>query len=176
MKEWLEFESYLAKVERYVIPRWVNTRKEDKIELHVFAEASQAAYAAAVYLKSVDNNGHVCVNLVSAKTIVFSISKGVAIPRQELCAVLLATKLIYEISHIMKIPKENLYAWSDSTVVLSWINGEPSRWTTFVSNRVSEILTMIDKDKWGHVITNDNPADGASRSMSVNRILGNNLW
>ncbi|CAK1584117.1 unnamed protein product [Parnassius mnemosyne] len=119
MKEWLGFENDLAKIERIVIPRWVNTRKEDKIELHVYADASQAAYAAAVYLKSVDNNGQVCVNLVSAKTKVSPIGKEVSIPRLELCAALLGTKLIYEISHIMKISKENLYAWSDSTVVLA---------------------------------------------------------
>lgn len=134
------------------------------------------AYAAAVYLRSTDKNGKTAVNLITANTKVAPIEKEISIPRMELCAALLATNLLYEVSQIMKIPQRNLYAWSDSTVVSAWIAGEPSRWTTFVSNRISEILTMLDQDQWRHVSTDQNPADCASRGLSVNNLAKHDLW
>ncbi|CAH0716935.1 unnamed protein product, partial [Brenthis ino] len=94
----------------------------------------------------------------------------------ELCAAVLATKLIHEVSQIMRVPKTNLYAWSDSTVFLAWLGGEPSRWATFVSNRVSEILTVLDRDQWNHVKTDQIPADCASRGMSIAELAVHNLW
>ncbi|CAH2088460.1 unnamed protein product [Euphydryas editha] len=94
----------------------------------------------------------------------------------ELGAALLATKLINEVSQVMKIPKDKLFAWSDSTVVLAWLSGEPSRWTAFGSNRVSEILTILDREQWNHVSTDQNPADCASRGLSVTDLIRYNLW
>ncbi|CAH0718895.1 unnamed protein product, partial [Brenthis ino] len=142
------------------------TSTADLRELHVFADASQRAYAAAVYVKC-KGGEDTYVRLLTAKTKVAPIEKEISIPRMELCAAVLATKLIHEVSQTMRIPKTNLYAWSDSTVVLAWLGGEPTRWATFVSNRVSEILTVLDRDQWNHVKTDQNPADCASRGMSI---------
>ncbi|KAJ0169427.1 hypothetical protein K1T71_015014 [Dendrolimus kikuchii] len=174
--EWQQYKIDLENVKDIIIPRWLQTRSDDYIELHAFADASQAAYAAAVYLKSTSKDGKTVVNLVTAKTKVAPVEKEISIPRMELCAALLATKLLYEVSQIMNVPKRNIYAWSDSTVVLAWIAGEPSRWTTFVSNRISEILTMLDKDQWRHVTTDQNPADCASRGLSTSELVKYKLW
>ncbi|XP_068210791.1 uncharacterized protein [Palaemon carinicauda] len=38
----------------------------------------------------------------------------------------------------------------DSTVALSWIKGDPSRWKTFVANRVTEIQTLTSPSCWYH--------------------------
>ncbi|CAH2083690.1 unnamed protein product [Euphydryas editha] len=117
-------------------------------ELHVFADASQKAYSAVVYLKGKLGN-HVQVTLVTAKTKVAPVEKEISIPRMELCAALLATKLIHE-------------------VVQSVDN--------IVSNRVSEILTILDREQWNHVSTDQNPADCASRGLSVTDLIQHNLW
>ncbi|XP_050357238.1 uncharacterized protein LOC126777960 [Nymphalis io] len=140
------------------------------------ADASQAAYAGAVYMKVTDAFGNIHVNLVTSKTKVSPVEKEISIPRLELCAALLATKLIYEVSQIMQIPKEDLYAWSDSTVVLAWVRGEPTRWNTFVSNRVSEIHTMLDSSQFRHIETINNPADFASRGIKGADLAGLTLW
>lgn len=175
LDEWHEFRSSLNEVNKINIPRWLQTTNNDMRELHVFADASQRAYAAAVYLKC-KGAEDVYVSLLTAKTKVAPIEKEISIPRMELCAAVLATKLIHEVSQIMRVPKTNLYAWSDSTVVLAWLRGEPSRWATFVSNRVSEILTVLDRDQWNHVKTDQNPADCASRGMSIAELTVHNLW
>ncbi|CAH2106875.1 unnamed protein product [Euphydryas editha] len=111
------------------------------IELHVFADASLLAYGAVVYIRVVKDE-KVYVNLITAKTKVAPIEKQISIPRLELCSAALAAKLIFETAQVMNIPKVNLHAWSDSPIVLAWLKGGPSRWNTFVSNRVSDMLNI----------------------------------
>ena len=60
-----------------------NEVKIVSIQLHGFRDASEAAYAGVVYLKAVDDNGHIHVSLVMAKTKVAPI-KRLTIPRLEL--------------------------------------------------------------------------------------------
>ncbi|XP_022836955.1 uncharacterized protein LOC111364339, partial [Spodoptera litura] len=145
------------------------------MELHVFADASQAAYGAAVYIRVVEGD-RVRVNLISAKTKVAPIEKQLSIPRLELCGATLAAKLIFETAQVMNIAKENLHAWTDSTIVLAWLKGGASRWNTFVSNRVSEILNILDYEQWGHVTTDTNPADCASRGLQASELINKLLW
>lgn len=174
--EWQQFKIDLPSVKKIAIPRWLQGKETDDVELHAFADASQSAYAAAVYLKTKNSEGSTSVNLVTAKTKVAPVERQISIPRLELCAALLAAKLVYEVSQIMNIPQSKIFAWSDSTVVLAWIAGEPGRWTTFVSNRTSEILTSLDRDQWRHVRTDQNPADIASRGLPAPELSENQLW
>ncbi|XP_046963286.1 uncharacterized protein LOC124532427 [Vanessa cardui] len=176
LKEWLAFRCDLVNVKSIIIPRWLQVKRGYYVELHAFADASQAAYAAAVYMKSKDVKGNIRVHLITAKTRVAPVEKEISIPRLELCAALLAAQLIFEVSQVLNIPKERLRAWSDSTTVLAWITGEPSRWTTFVSNRVSEILTILNRDQWNHVNSKENPADCASRGIQAENLKDLNLW
>ena len=67
------------------------------------------------------------------------------------------------------------YAWTDSTIVLSWLSREPSHWSTFVSNRVSEIQGQ-NSIGWNHVRSEDNPADPASRGIDPDTIQEHSLW
>lgn len=48
--------------------------------------------------------------------------------------------------------------WNDSTIVLSWLSGNPRLFKTYVGNHVSEIIYQIPPDRWSHVINADNPA------------------
>ncbi|CAG9093618.1 unnamed protein product [Plutella xylostella] len=176
LNEWLRFRNELVKIVGINIPRWINTTKESRVELHTFADASQTAYAAVVYLRAVDASKNISVSLITAKTKVAPIEKEVSIPRLELCAALFATKLAFEVSQVMKIPKENIRAWTDSTVVLAWLRGLPNRWNTFVSNRVSEILTILDVEQWSHVSTLCNPADCSSRGLEPSELTEHSLW
>ncbi|KAL0828965.1 hypothetical protein ABMA28_003856 [Loxostege sticticalis] len=176
LTEWMEYRNELLKVKDILIPRWLGSSQDSKTELHAFSDASQVAYAAAVYCRTVDANNHVHVTLITAKTKVAPIAKQVSIPRLELCGAALAAKLLSEVSQVMGIPKENLYAWTDSTIVLAWLKGSPSRWTTFVSNRISTILTILDVDQWGHVATDMNPVDCASRGLKPEELKTHTLW
>ncbi|XP_066940953.1 uncharacterized protein [Macrobrachium rosenbergii] len=63
------------------------------------------------------------------------------------------------------------YCWTDSTVALSWIKGDPSRWKPFVANRVMEIQSLTSPDCWYHCPGKDNPADLISRGVFAEHLV-----
>ncbi|XP_072946331.1 uncharacterized protein [Epargyreus clarus] len=164
LEEWLVFRNTLGHLTQFRMHRWLGTYDNATLELQGFCDASNGAYAAVVYARVVDCDGVVHVILLSSKTKVAPI-KQVSIPRLELCGAVLLARLLHEISETLEVAKENVHAWTDSTVVLAWLRSHPSRWKTFVANRVSEILTTMDAHQWSHVRSNDNPADYASRGV-----------
>ncbi|XP_045502155.1 uncharacterized protein LOC123699276 [Colias croceus] len=173
---WLNIRQQCKEIQRVEIPRWICCTSQSHVELHVFSDASRSAYAAAVFMRVINHDESIHVRLVSAKTKVAPIEKEVSIPRLELCGAVLAAKLVNEVSQVMKVCKDNIYGWTDSTIVLAWLKGGASKWTTFVSNRVSEILTIMDYDQWGHVSTEANPSDCASRGLTPTELLSHSLW
>ena len=144
-------------------------------QLHGFSDASEAAYSAVVYLRTVDTEGNIKTSLVSSKTKVSPIKRQ-TIPWLELCGALLLAKLLNHITRILEILMIDLYAWTDSTIVLSWLTGSPCRFKTFVGNRVSQIVDLLPPDRWRHVIGIENPADCASRGLFPSELINHHLW
>ncbi|XP_059047432.1 uncharacterized protein LOC131842884 [Achroia grisella] len=175
-QKWHTYRNELTKLTEVRIPRWLGiTRNDVSVELHGFSDASKSAYAAVIYTRSVSSTGEISVSLLVAKTKVAPI-KQISIPRLELCGALLLARLLAETARALNISKESVQAWTDSTVVLAWLNSHPSRWKTFVANRVSEILTTLDSDQWAHVSSKDNPADCASRGIQPGSLADCSQW
>ena len=59
------------------------------------------------------------------------------------------------------------YYWTDSTVVLGYINYDLKRFKVFVANRVQLIRAHIGLKQWYYVNTANNPADYASRCLDI---------
>ncbi|XP_026326215.1 uncharacterized protein LOC113234908 [Hyposmocoma kahamanoa] len=174
LKNWTNFRNNLKAPTEFRVPRWIHSKKDDKVfELHGFSDASNVAYAAVVYARIIDEQGRVHVHLITFKTRVAPI-KQVSIPRLELCGAVFLAKLLNEVADTLQVPKGNLHAWTDSSIVLAWLSSHPSRWKTFIANRVSEILT--DRDLWSHVASKENPADPASRGTQQSECVENLLW
>ncbi|XP_026322793.1 uncharacterized protein LOC113232331 [Hyposmocoma kahamanoa] len=174
-EEWLHFRGQLPQLQKVELNRWIFIdSKVDRVELHGFADASTAAYAAVIYIKVVRKD-EVKVSILESKTKVAPL-KQISVPRLELCAAVLVAKLLSEAANILKIPKQNIFAYTDSMVVLAWIEGQPLKWQTFVANRVTEIQNRLDNDRWNHVISDDNPADLASRGIEPKELKNKNIW
>ena len=135
-------------------------------ELHGFSDASEHAYAAVVYLRTIDQLGNIQVSLVTSKTKVAPI-KCLTIHRLELCGAHLLAHLLHHVRQVLEIPLSHICAW----IVLNWLDGSPRRFKTFVGNRVSTIMEFIPPDKWNHVSGLDNPADCASRGLFPSELL-----
>lgn len=172
---WTRLEEELPLLGRIRIPRWFHyDTPEDDLEIHGFSDASERAYAAVVYIRAVVA-GHPRVSLVMAKTRVAPL-KRVSLPRLELCAATLLSKLAEHVRITLDLGTSPMFLWTDSTVVLSWIRGHPAKWTTFVANRVAEIQRINQSAKWRHVPGRENPADCASRGVAPSELLEHPLW
>ena len=68
-------------------------------ELHGFSDASEDAYAAAVYLRSVYDDDRVDVNLIAARTRVAPMKKQ-SIPRLELLGATILARLTQSIQEV----------------------------------------------------------------------------
>ena len=147
----------------------------DSIELHGFCDASEDAYAGVVYLRSQDRRGNVYISLVISKTKVAPI-KRLTIPRLKLCGANLLAQLLHHTRQALSIPTEYVFAWTDSTIVLNWLVGNPCRFKTFVGNRVSRIMQLIPPDHWNHVRSPENPADCSSRGLLPSELVNHDLW
>ena len=134
------------------------------MQLHGFSDASEEAYAGVVYLRLVDSTGKVHTAIVMSKTRVSPI-KRLSIPRLELCGAQLLTKLLCHVKKTLNVPVTSEFAWTDSTIVLSWLTGNPRRFKTYVGNRISFIVDQLPPDRWKHVPGIQNPADCASRGL-----------
>lgn len=174
-EKWRKFWHELKDICAIKIPRWLKTGGCKRIEIHGFSDASSYAYGACLYLRSETVNGEVDARLICAKSRVAPL-KTTSIPRLELCAAVLLTRLAKSIITTLRIHITQQYWWSDSQVVLAWIAAESSRWKTYVANRVSEIHETTQKHEWHYVQSIDNPADVLSRGCTPTELKNNNLW
>ena len=67
-------------------------------------------------------------------------------------------------------------AWTDSTIVIHWLDGSPRRFKTYVGNRISFILRRLPSKNWHHVRGEQNPADCASRGLCPKELSEHDLW
>ncbi|XP_077264770.1 uncharacterized protein LOC143898862 [Temnothorax americanus] len=173
---WNDIYSRLSALGHVQIPRWNGLGPDaERSEIHGFADASNHAYAAVVYIKVVSSSGKVTISLLVGKSKVAPL-KTISIPRLELCAALLLARLIDFVRALNGYQNLPYYCWTDSNIVLAWIAQDPSRWKTFVANRVTQIQALVPRASWRHVSTNNNPADCASRGIFGDEILNHELW
>ena len=170
--DWLQWRSELSLLSSKHIPRcyFDKDSRIATVQLHGLSDNSENAYAAVVYLRMTDAFGK-----ITAKTKVAPV-KRLTIPRLELCGAQLLAQLLSHVKDVLEVPLNNVYAWTDSTIVLSWLVGNPRRLKTFVGNRVSCIVDVISPDHWNHVDGLENPADCASRGLFPSELLDHPLW
>ncbi|XP_075150742.1 uncharacterized protein LOC142224843 [Haematobia irritans] len=175
LNRWFAFLDDYSEIERIEIPRWVGFSPDHEVQLHAFCDASEKAYAASLYVRIKNAPGDYVTHLLAARTKVAPI-KVESLPRLELCGATLLADMVETIRSELSLPEIETFYWTDSTIVLSWLQKPPCHWPTFVANRVANISTKIGTSNWHHVLSHDNPADIASRGSSARDLLTNNLW
>jgi hypothetical protein len=173
---WVEFLRTFIELNQIKIPRKViGSKSYHRIELHGFSDASEKSYGACVYIRIIPTNGPVESNLLCSKNKVAPL-KTVSIPRLELSAALLLAKLVAKLKTTLNTTFDQCVYWTDSTIVLSWLQLQPSSLKTFVANRVSQIQSLTDPKEWCHVPSEQNPADILSRERTPHQLNQSSLW
>ncbi|XP_076397965.1 uncharacterized protein LOC143266315, partial [Megachile rotundata] len=176
LRKWQNIYTHWRGLDGASIPRWTGLHPTSPVvELHGFADASTVAYAAVIYLKVVSSTGETTVSLLACKSKVAPL-KPLTIPRLELSAAVLLARLFEFIRASICVPPVQCFCWTDSSVVLAWLNQHPSHWKTFVANRVTAIQSMVPNAEWRHVPSSDNPADCASRGLKGTELRKKTLW
>ena len=175
---WFDFVQSLAVLNSFQVPRRViSVNRICRMFLHGYSDASERAMGACVYIRALDDEGNCSSHLLCAKSKVAPIgNKRATLPRLELCAAVILSRLIDNVTKAINQPFFEVRAWVDSSVLLAWLNGGASRWKTFVANRVAEITTHLPAINWSYIPSKQNPADLISRGASAEEIQNNNLW
>ncbi|XP_033313666.1 uncharacterized protein LOC117212747 [Bombus bifarius] len=173
--EWERYYAQLPLLNNVRFPRRAIIESAMEIELHGFCDASEKAYGACVYLRTLTINGRAWTQLLTAKSKVAPL-KCQTIPRLELSGALLLTSLMSTVQQALSQKITRTIYWTDSTIVLHWLNTSPHTLKTFVANRVSEIQTKTSIRDWRHVPTDDNPADLISRGQTPEEFLRPTIW
>ena len=97
--------------------------------------------------------------------------KRTTIPRLELTAACVAARMDRKLRDELDLQISRSIFWTDSTAVLKYISNDKARYQTFVANRVKLIRELTDLSSWRYVDSANNPADIASRGLSVTELL-----
>ena len=137
-------------------------------QLHHFADASSVEYSTVSYLKVIASNGTIFCNFLLGKSRLAP-SKTVSIPRLELVAATMATKIDVSLRKNFGSYLSESVFWTDSMSVLYMIQNSSKRFSVFVSNRLAQIEDRSTSSQWRFVPSSDNPTDDGTRfSSSVN--------
>lgn len=156
------------------IPRYCLSTNVTTFQLHGFCDASIRAYGCGFYTRIVDNSGIVRVRLFTARSRVAP-TKRQSLPKLELCGALLLARLFTQIKPIFANYNFDVYLWTDSQIVLHWLQLHSATLSPFVGNRVSEIQDSTANAHWKHVPTKSNPADIVSRGSTPFE-LARSIW
>ncbi len=142
-------------------------------ELHSFSDASSDGYGACSYLRAVSEAGQISCSLVVGKAGVAP-TKLTTIPRLELSSAVTSVRNADVIKRELEIENLQEYYWTDSKVVLGYVNNDAKRFHTFVANRIQRIRSTTNPEQWRHVRSENNPADQASRGLNVTQLKVSN--
>ena len=121
-------------------------------------------------------NGQYHVSFVIGKAKVVPKQSNISIPKLELIAALLGARMHNQIKRAIKIPLNECVLYTDSSVVLNWIETMDKRLTKYVSRKINDIKRLCGGDEWRHVSSSCNPADVCSRGLNPKDASNDNMY
>ena len=171
----LKWAEEFSLIENITWPRFSGIENPTKVQLYGCCDASDYAMGGCVYLVSTDAQGKVHSNLVLGKT--RNRPNNIhTTPRLELTSAVLLTNMMSHVQKVYQVPPENIHFFSDSSIVVNWIYSGDSSFKPFVANALKKIKKGSIAKNWHHISGEENPADLASRGVSVKNLAISDLW
>lgn len=173
--EWSNYQKQLSLLENFTFERHISQCSIKRFEIHGFSDASERAYGANIYIRSIDTSGNIKTRLICARSRVAPL-KTISLARLELCRANLLAELYTSVKQIIPQEIHCTMLWTDSTIVLHWLQKPPNVLKTFVANRIANIQEKTDVKTWRHIRSIHNPADLLSRGSTTEQFITSNLW
>ena len=168
-KTWLDSLKDLTEIS---IPRCLvpSNFKPIRRELHVFSDSSDDAIGHVSYLRTISEDGQVHVAFLNANSKV-SPRSATSIPRMELNAAVEASVNAATLIKEMRNKPDSVTMYTDSLIILGYLNNKDKRFAKYVERRVNLILHHTEVSQWHYVHTSINPADLATRPQTPEGLL-----
>ncbi|XP_067625690.1 uncharacterized protein [Eurosta solidaginis] len=173
-KKWMQWYKTLNTIEDFKMPRCYSVsflNPNANIQLHVFVDASEIAFAAVAFWR-VQYTNNTEVIFVAGRSRCSPL-KPLSIPRLELQAAVLGIRLKEATINSHDVQPNKVIFWSDLKTVLQWIRSDARCYKQFVAHRIAEVLQTSEHSQWRWVPGIDNPADDATR---IKTFSGNGKW
>ena len=177
-ERWIKWKLDLQKITNFKVKRCLKPKdfgEPIQAQLHHFADASEHGYGTVSYLRLKNDKNTIHVSFMMGKARVAPL-KRMTIPRMELAAAVLATKVDKVLRRELQLQLQSSMFWTDSQSVLKYIANQHTRFHTFVANRVSAIRDATKVTQWRYINTKVNPADVASRGQNADKFMENRNW
>ena len=167
----LNFLKDLSQIEILELPRKAVILHS---ELHIFVDSSSKAFGAVAC--SYDRRTNDSKLLISKQRVTPCGKKKLTIPKLELTATLVGDRLAHHLVTLFDF--SSIHLWTDSSVVLFWLNHLDNLRDVYVSNRTVKLRYLIDTCTihMHHISTKCNPADILSWGCTVKQLLNHQLW
>ena len=143
--------------------------------MHVFADASLCAYGPVAYFHFIQEHNVKCMFIASKPRLV-PLSQKPSIPRLELQAAVIATRLKNTIVNEISIEKKNTFLWTDSKIVLNYLINNDINFGVHIAHQINEIRQLTDLGNWFYIKTERNPADYITSYQDFLSLSKNNSW
>ena len=111
-----------------------------------------------VYVRVLYEDATISVSMLSSRTRVVPL-KTLTIPRLELCGALLTARFLKSLGGNLQVDSNHIYAWTDTSIVLSWLKASNSRLKAYVANLGSGYQrTSPSATRWRPVPFNSKPS------------------
>jgi hypothetical protein len=171
--KWKNWSTELSQLSHVAIPRCLRLANPNKMELHLFSDASKDAYASVAYLMCQYEDDSPISRLVASKSRVAP-TKAMTIPRLELMGAILSGRLGQSLLKVLSVDRVTF--WTDSENVWYWVRNHSRQFKPFVANHIAEIQRMTCPEQWRHVPGIQNPADLATRGQSAMELAKSAFW
>ena len=170
--------STLLALHTIIIPRCFHPASfiVEKASLHHFSDASEIGHGYCSYIRLQDPDNNIHCAFVCGRSRVNPIKSSITMPRLELMAAALSSKLGSKLLKELDIPIQHEVYWTDSKVVLGYLNNNTKKFKLFVSNRVTFIKDRTTSVKWRYVSSEDNPADIPTRVLRTEDTERIKMW
>ena len=166
---WESFKDKLPQLEKLSIPRCTTPPGFGSVvkqEIIAFSDSSQDAIGWVLYLRSTNEEGRIHCAFLSAGSKVAP-GSATSIPRLELCAALNCSLAVQDVKRATRVQPDSVTCYTDSRVVLGYLENHERRFSKYVTRRVS----AIKEADWRFVGTSENPADLATRPTTPRQLI-----